>query len=83
MQCPGQQGLRTPGPSSQPGLPQPSRTPPRPRAARRVPARRAREQGKTNFFEKRVGEYQKSGVMSGLHDKENPGANLFSQDADF
>jgi len=40
-------------------------------------------QGKTNFFEKRVGEYQKSGVMSGLHEKENPGANLFSQDADF
>ena len=24
-------------------------------------------QGKTNFFEKRVGEYQRAGVMSGLH----------------
>ena len=26
-------------------------------------------QGKTNFFEKRVGDYQKSGVMSGLNSK--------------
>lgn len=34
-------------------------------------------QGKTNFFEKRVGEYQKSGVMS---NKEN---NVFTLDADF
>jgi hypothetical protein len=24
-------------------------------------------QGKTNFFERRVGEYQKAGVMSGFH----------------
>merc|ERR1711862_136386 len=28
-------------------------------------------QGKTNFFEKRVGEYQKAGVMSGLKDKKD------------
>ncbi|MEZ4938469.1 MAG: ribonucleotide-diphosphate reductase subunit beta [Crocinitomicaceae bacterium] len=34
-------------------------------------------QGKTNFFEKRVGEYQKAGVLSG---KENQG---FSLDEDF
>ncbi len=34
-------------------------------------------QGKTNFFEKRVAEYQKSGVMSG---KDN---NVFSLDEDF
>jgi ribonucleotide reductase beta subunit family protein with ferritin-like domain len=26
-------------------------------------------QGKTNFFEKRVGEYQKAGVMSSKNDK--------------
>jgi len=38
-------------------------------------------QGKTNFFEKRVGEYQKAGVMSGLDaNKEN---NDFALDADF
>ncbi|MBK0403622.1 ribonucleotide-diphosphate reductase subunit beta [Adhaeribacter sp. BT258] len=34
-------------------------------------------QGKTNFFEKRVGEYQKAGVMS------ERGDNLFSLDEDF
>jgi len=34
-------------------------------------------EGKTNFFEKRVGEYQKAGVMS------NPEDNKFSLDADF
>jgi ribonucleoside-diphosphate reductase beta chain len=34
-------------------------------------------QGKTNFFEKRVGEYQKAGVMS------ERGENLFSLDEDF
>jgi ribonucleotide reductase beta subunit family protein with ferritin-like domain len=38
-------------------------------------------QGKTNFFEKRVGEYQKAGVMNSL---ENGTANkLFSMDLDF
>ena len=40
-------------------------------------------QGKTNFFEKRVGEYQKAGVMAGLDSKENPGHNDFALDADF
>lgn len=34
-------------------------------------------QGKTNFFEKRVGDYQKSGVMSGREDQ------VFKLDADF
>jgi ribonucleoside-diphosphate reductase beta chain len=34
-------------------------------------------QGKTNFFEKRVAEYQKSGVMSKAED------NVFSLDEDF
>ena len=34
-------------------------------------------EGKTNFFEKRVAEYQKFGVMSGLIDTE------FTLDADF
>lgn len=35
-------------------------------------------QGKTNFFEKRVGDYQKSGVMGGKE-----GSNAFSLDEDF
>src|SRR6187431_3685515 len=35
-------------------------------------------QGKTNFFEKRVGEYQKAGVMN-----QNKETNKFSLDADF
>ena len=34
-------------------------------------------QGKTNFFEKRVSEYQKAGVMNSTKDKE------FTIDADF
>jgi ribonucleoside-diphosphate reductase beta chain len=34
-------------------------------------------QGKTNFFEKRVGEYQKAGVMS------DAGSKAFSIDEDF
>jgi ribonucleotide reductase beta subunit family protein with ferritin-like domain len=37
-------------------------------------------QGKTNFFEKRVGEYQKAGVMSGL---ENAAGSAFCTDVDF
>lgn len=36
-------------------------------------------QGKTNFFEKRVGDYQKAGVMSGMDDKKSK----FSLDEDF
>ena len=39
-------------------------------------------QGKTNFFEKRVGEYQKAGVMASLN-TENEGQNDFALDADF
>merc|ERR1712007_118524 len=38
-------------------------------------------QGKTNFFEKRVGEYQKAGVMTATTDQEE--AKGFSLDADF
>ena len=34
-------------------------------------------EGKTNFFEKRVGEYQKAGVMNSAEE------NVFSLDADF
>ncbi|CAG9461602.1 unnamed protein product [Pedinophyceae sp. YPF-701] len=37
-------------------------------------------QGKTNFFEKRVGDYQKSGVMSGLTGDNH---NAFALDHDF
>ena len=37
-------------------------------------------QGKTNFFERRVGEYQKAGVMSGGGSE---GARHFATDADF
>lgn len=36
-------------------------------------------QGKTNFFEKRVGDYQKSGVLTATEDK----AQAFSLDEDF
>lgn len=38
-------------------------------------------EGKTNFFEKRVGEYRKSGVMSSLQDDSRN--NSFNFDADF
>merc|ERR1712117_985606 len=37
-------------------------------------------QGKTNFFEKRVGEYQKAGVMNSVGEQE---ASRFALDADF
>jgi ribonucleoside-diphosphate reductase beta chain len=37
--------------------------------------------GKTNFFEKRVGDYQKAGVK--IHAGENPAAKQFSLEADF
>jgi ribonucleotide reductase beta subunit family protein with ferritin-like domain len=36
--------------------------------------------GKTNFFEKRVGDYQKAGVMSNLS---NPEDQVFSIDEEF
>jgi len=39
-------------------------------------------QGKTNFFEKRVGEYQKKGVMASLDSGENA-ASAFALDEDF
>jgi len=37
-------------------------------------------QGKTNFFEKRVGEYQKTGVMTAIGGDNTPG---FSLEVDF
>jgi ribonucleotide reductase beta subunit family protein with ferritin-like domain len=40
-------------------------------------------QGKTNFFEKRVGEYQKRGVMASLNKEADPSAQEFSVEADF
>jgi len=41
-------------------------------------------QGKTNFFERRVSEYQKAGVMSSMDSKENQVINnSFALDADF
>ena len=40
-------------------------------------------EGKTNFFEKRVGEYQKSGVMASLESKEMKATSNFSFDSDF
>merc|ERR1712134_122514 len=40
-------------------------------------------EGKTNFFEKRVGEYQRAGVMAHLDDDPNSGENQFSLDCDF
>jgi len=39
-------------------------------------------QGKTNFFEKRVGDYQKAGVMEKVGPNK-PGENQFTLDADF
>ena len=40
-------------------------------------------QGKTNFFEKRVGEYQKAGVVSGASEQANEQHSAFSLDIDF
>jgi ribonucleoside-diphosphate reductase beta chain len=40
-------------------------------------------QGKTNFFEKRVGEYQKAGVMKSAANGEESAAPKFSLDEDF
>jgi len=39
-------------------------------------------EGKTNFFEKRVGEYQKAGVMGSV-DREESNRKVFTLDADF
>jgi ribonucleotide reductase beta subunit family protein with ferritin-like domain len=38
--------------------------------------------GKTNFFEKRVGEYQKAGVMANIN-KESTDTHRFSLEEDF
>jgi hypothetical protein len=40
-------------------------------------------QGKTNFFERRVGEYQKAGVMNGINGKQRWENFVFTTDADF
>jgi len=41
-------------------------------------------QGKTDFFAKRVGEYQKAGVMAGTKDNKKEGQNFnFDMDDDF
>jgi ribonucleoside-diphosphate reductase beta chain len=40
-------------------------------------------QGKTNFFEKRVGEYQKAGVMNKPASGEESNGPKFSLDEDF
>lgn len=40
-------------------------------------------EGKTNFFEKRVGEYQRAGVMAHLDNDPNSEENTFSLDCDF
>eukprot|EP00442_Polarella_glacialis_P043112 CAMPEP_0115082860 /NCGR_PEP_ID=MMETSP0227-20121206/20170_1 /TAXON_ID=89957 /ORGANISM="Polarella glacialis, Strain CCMP 1383" /LENGTH=46 /DNA_ID= /DNA_START= /DNA_END= /DNA_ORIENTATION= len=40
-------------------------------------------QGKTNFFEKRVGEYQKAGVMAGAGSAAQEESRGFSLDVDF
>lgn len=41
-------------------------------------------EGKTNFFEKKVGEYQKMGVMgSAKKDSKKPGEHKFTLDEDF
>ena len=42
-----------------------------------------RRRGKTNFFEKRVGEYQKSGVMAGLNADNSKNSAQLSFDDDF
>jgi len=40
-------------------------------------------EGKTNFFEKRVGEYQKSGVMASLSDESSTRKSINFEDLDF
>ena len=40
-------------------------------------------QGKTNFFEKRVGDYQKAGVMSSINKETGQGNHCFSLEHDF
>ena len=40
-------------------------------------------QGKTNFFEKRVGDYQKAGVMASAGDADGSKGNTFSLESDW
>lgn len=40
-------------------------------------------EGKTNFFEKKVSEYARAGVMAHLDDDPNSVENQFSLDCDF
>ena len=40
-------------------------------------------QGKTNFFERRVGEYQRAGVMAGIKPTADKNEYIFTTDADF
>jgi hypothetical protein len=40
-------------------------------------------EGKTNFFEKRVGEYQKSGVMASLEGNASDSTGVLDFEADF
>ncbi len=40
-------------------------------------------EGKTNFFEKRVAEYQKSGVMASLDHQQGTKSGKLNFDADF
>ena len=41
-------------------------------------------QGKTNFFERRVGEYQRAGVMAGVRNADDASKEyVFTTDADF
>ena len=43
-------------------------------------------QGKANFFERRVGEYQRAGVMAGHNDSQDahhPSDYIFRTDCDF
>ncbi len=40
-------------------------------------------EGKTNFFEKRVGEYQKSGVMASLEGKNTDSGGVAGKELDF
>jgi len=40
-------------------------------------------EGKTNFFERRVSEYQRSGVMAGQKEGGSGDMHVFNMDADF
>ena len=40
-------------------------------------------EGKTNFFERRVGEYQRGGVMSGLKKEFTSNQEFINNDTDF